>query len=97
MNKIILSLAISLCGLAAFAVPSSTDAIYQLPDATGTNMVFQVLKDGTVKADGIVSSAGIAALLANSASYTNVIKSGDNKTNTIIVINGQVTSWVVTQ
>lgn len=36
-------------------------------------------------------------LRVNGASYTNVIKTADAKTNTIIVVNGQVTSWVITQ
>lgn len=39
------------------------------------------------------------ALAANlgTVDYTNVIVSADSKTNTIIVINGLVTSWVVTE
>ena len=43
------------------------------------------------------AALGATALQPNAASYTNVIISADDKTNTIIVIKGQVTSWVVTE
>jgi len=38
-----------------------------------------------------------SALQPNAVAATNVIVSGDAKTNTIIVIGGQITSWVVTE
>lgn len=43
------------------------------------------------------AALGATALQPNAASYTNVIISADDKTNTIIVIKGQVTSWVITE
>lgn len=38
-----------------------------------------------------------SALQPNAVAKTNVIVSADAKTNTIIVIGGQITSWVVTE
>lgn len=38
-----------------------------------------------------------SALQPNAASYTNVIVSADAKTNTITVIDGQLTDWTVTE
>lgn len=42
-------------------------------------------------------SKAASALQPNSASYTSILVTADAKTNTVIVISGQVTSWVVTQ
>ena len=53
----------------------------------------------TTLAAGTVTSLGKAdtALQPNSVNVTNVIVSGDSKTNTIIVLRGLITSWTVTE
>lgn len=126
MKRFLIIATLALVGaVASIAVSPSSTAIIQFPDSTGTNMVFQVNADGTVKSDGAVTAAGTSlatsaalaataiqpttaaytaavakatsALQPNAVATTNVIVSLDAKTNTIIVLGGQITSWVVTQ
>ena len=56
---------------------------------------------GIVKGTGttamIPAVAGTDYLAPNAVNATNVIVSGDSKTNTIIVLKGLITSWVVTE
>lgn len=67
-----------------------------IPVAAITN----ALTTGGASIGGNITVAALTnALAANlgTVDYTNVIVSADAKTNTIIVINGLVTSWVVTE
>ncbi len=43
------------------------------------------------------AALGATALQPNAVNATNVIVSGDAKTNTIIVLKGLITSWVITE
>lgn len=52
---------------------------------------------GNIPSAALTNAIDSIALVPNAASYTNVIISKNDKTNTIIVIEGQVSSWVVTQ
>lgn len=64
----------------------------------------QVLTPVLVDSIGVIVKPNATALAVangfvqnNAVSFTNVVISADAKTNTIIVINGQITSWVVTE
>ena len=52
---------------------------------------------GNIASASLTNAIGSIALVPNSANYTNVIVSKDDKTNTIVVINGQITGWTITQ
>lgn len=102
---IVASFAVSPSSTAIIQFPDSTgtNMVFQV-NANGT-----VLADGAVTpagktvvlADNAAYTAAVAkatsALQPNAVAKTNVIVSVDNKTNTLIVIGGQITSWVVTE
>lgn len=52
-------------------------------------------KGETIKQLNATIAKANTALQPSSVTATNVIVSGDDKTNTIIVINGLITSWTV--
>lgn len=68
-----------------------------------------VIVDADIKTNALIASTKLSvaaqaslakadsALQPNLVTVTNVIVSADAKTNTIIVVGGQLTSWVVTQ
>lgn len=87
----IATLEATITNLAASAVTSGNIAVARITNAAATV--------GASIGGNVPIAALTNALAANlgTVDYTNVIVSADAKTNTIIVINGLVTSWVVTE
>ena len=88
-NAAIVSTKLSAAAQASLALADS--ALQPAGNLTGS------MGAATTAVATVVSGAalGATALQPNAASYTNVIVSADAKTNTIIVIRGQLSSWTV--
>jgi len=75
------------------AVARITNAAATVGASIGGNIPAAAMTNGMATTIGLAASA----IKPNAVAVTNVIVSGDAKTNTIVVIGGQITSWTVTE
>jgi hypothetical protein len=77
------------------ALDNNFDELYAADVNLGTNAVAASRLTGNIESARLTNAISAVALVPNTASYTNVIVSKDDKTNTIIVIKGQIISWTI--
>lgn len=99
MKSIIASLVVAFALSVAAYAETDYKALAVIKDIqNGADNMNQIkvlrVKESVTLPAGSVSKA---SLNLNGVNATNVIISGDSKTNTITVLDGVITSWVVTQ
>jgi hypothetical protein len=86
IRRIVIALILSVASIVATAQDQDLKPILYDPDTLEI-----------VKPNAVALAQSNIFLQANSVAITNVIITANAKTNTIIVVGGQITSWVVTQ